>query len=111
MPGQVLNVGATIQCPHVGSVSIVSSNTRVMLGGQPAATIDDTYPIAGCPFTLPGPTPHPCVKVQWLVPALRVLVNKKAVILQNSSGLCLSADQTPQGPPNVLVTQLRVKAS
>jgi len=110
MPGQVLNVGATIQCPHAGSVSIVSSNTRVMLGGQPAATIEDNFPIAGCPFTV-GPKPQPCIKVQWIVPALRVLVNKKAVILQNSTGLCLSAEQAPQGPPNVLATQLRVKAS
>jgi len=110
MPGQIVNVGATAMCPHGGQVSIVSSNTRVMLGGQPAATFADTFVIAGCAFTV-GPKPQPCVKVQWLVPAARVLVNKQPVILQNSTGLCLSAEQIPQGPPNVVVTQLRVKGS
>jgi hypothetical protein len=54
MPGLVLNVGATAMCPHGGQMSIVSSNTRVLLGGQPAATFSDTYLIAGCPFVV-GP--------------------------------------------------------
>jgi hypothetical protein len=110
VPGQIVNVGATGMCPHGGQVSIVSSNTRVMLGGQPAATFSDTFMIAGCAFTV-GPKPQPCVKVQWLVPAMRVLVNQPPVILLNSTGLCLSAEQIPQGPPNVVVTQLRVKAT
>jgi hypothetical protein len=110
VPGQIVNVGATAMCPHGGQVSIVSSNTRVMLGGQPAATFSATFMIAGCAFAV-GPKPQPCVKVQWLVPAMRVLVNKQPVILQNSTGLCLSAEQIPQGPPNVVVTQLRVKAT
>jgi hypothetical protein len=111
VPGQIVNVGATAMCPHGGQVSIVSSNTRVMLGGAAAATFSDTFTIAGCAFTVPGPKPQPCVKVQWLVPALRVLVSKQPVILQNSTGLCLSAEQIPQGPPNVVMTQLRVKAT
>jgi hypothetical protein len=110
VPGQIVNVGATAMCPHGGQVSIVSSNTRVMLGGQPAATFADNYLIAGCAFAV-GPKPQPCIKVQWLVPAARVLVNHQPVILQNSTGLCLSAEQIPQGPPNVVVTQLRVKAT
>ncbi|MGH2354065.1 MAG: hypothetical protein ACRDJN_20865 [Chloroflexota bacterium] len=111
MPGLLLQVGATAMCPHGGQVSIISSNTRVLLGGQPAATLNDTYPIAGCPFTVPGPKPQPCVKVQWIVPALRVLVNRQPAILQTSTGLCLSAEQIPQGPPNVVVTQVRVKGT
>ena len=52
--------------------------------------------------------PHPCVRVQWLVPALRVKVNLAPVILQTSVGLCLAADQAPQGPPMVSATQPRV---
>jgi hypothetical protein len=110
MAGQMLTVGATLQCPHGAKVSIVSENTRVMLGGQAAATFSDTYTIAGCPFTV-GPKPQPCVRVQWLVPALRVLVNKKPVIVDNSTGLCMSAEQIPQGPPRVVATQVRVKAT
>ncbi|SRR6266508_3959536 len=110
MPGQMVTVGATLLCPHSGQVSIVSSNTRVMLSGQPAALLSDNYPIAGCTFTV-GTKPQPCVRVQWLVPATRVFVNKEPVIVDNSSGMCLSAEQIPQGPPRVVATQVRVKAT
>src|SRR5438874_13767630 len=111
MPGFLLHVGATAMCPHGGQVSIISSNTRVLLGGQPAATLSDTYLIAGCPFTVPPGKPQPCIKVQWLVPATRVLVNHQPAILQTSTGLCLSPEQIPQGPPNVVVTQVRVRGT
>ena len=110
MAGLIVTVGATALCPHAGSVSIVSTNTRVLLGGQPAATSADSFLIAGCAFTV-GPKAQPCVKVQWLVPAVRVKVNGQPVILQNSTGLCLSAEQIPQGAPNVVVTQPRVTAT
>jgi uncharacterized Zn-binding protein involved in type VI secretion len=111
MPGFLVQVGATAMCPHAGQVSIVSSNTRVLLGGQPAATLGDQFLIAGCPFTIPPAKPQPCVKVQWLAPATRVLIGGQPAILQTSSGLCLSAEQIPQGPPNVIVTQLRVQGT
>ncbi len=107
MPGFLFHVGASAVCPHAGQVSTISTNTRVLVSGQPVATLADTYPVAGCPFTVPGPKPQPCVKVQWLVPAARVLVGGQPAILQSSSGLCLSAEQIPQGPPSVLVTQMR----
>jgi hypothetical protein len=111
MPGFLVQVGATAMCPHAGQVSIVSSNTRVLLGGQPAATLADQFLIAGCPFTIPPAKPQPCVKVQWLAPATRVLIGGQPAILQTSSGLCLSAEQIPQGPPNVIVTQVRVQGT
>src|SRR5688500_7298909 len=100
MPGFLVQVGATAMCPHAGQVSIVSSNTRVLVGGQPAATLGDQFLIAGCPFTVPPGKPQPCVKVQWLAPAMRVLIGGQPAILQTSTGLCLSAEQIPQGPPN-----------
>jgi len=111
MPGFLLHVGATAMCPHAGQISIIPSNMRVMVGGQPVATMGDTFVVAGCPFTVPPGTPQPCVKVQWLVPAMRVMVNRQPAILQNSTGLCQSAAQVPQGPPNVVVTQVRVKGT
>jgi uncharacterized Zn-binding protein involved in type VI secretion len=111
MPGFLLHVGATVMCPHAGQVSIISTNTRVMVSKQPVATMGDTYMVAGCPFVLPGPTPQPCIKVQWLVPAMRVMVGGQPAILQSSTGLCLSATQIPQGPPSVVVTQMRVKGT
>jgi hypothetical protein len=109
MSGFLLHVGATALCPHGGSISTVSSNAQVRVSGQPVATFNDTYLIAGCAFTVPGPKPQPCVKVQWLVPAARVRVNGQPVILQTSTGLCQSAEQIPQGPPNIVATQTRVR--
>jgi hypothetical protein len=95
-------------CPHGGQLSIISTNVRVTAGGQPLATMSDQFLIAGCAFTIPPGKPQPCMKVQWLVPAARVTIGGQPAILQTSSGLCLSADQIPQGPPTVTVAQTRV---
>lgn len=109
MPGPLFHVGATAMCPHGGPVTTIPSAPRVLVNGMPVATMGDTYLIAGCAFNIAG-APHPCVRVQWLVPAARVLVNGMPAILQTSVGLCLAADQAPQGPPIVAATQPRVIA-
>jgi uncharacterized Zn-binding protein involved in type VI secretion len=112
MPGSPLvAVGASAICPHAGQVSIVSANTRVVLGGQPAATASDQFPIAGCPFTPGSAPPHPCVSVRWIVPSTRVRINGQPAVLQTSTGLCHAADQLPQGPPTVIATQVRVSGT
>lgn len=103
------HVGITAMCPHGGQATVTSTNTRVKAMGQFVALMDDIYTIAACPFIVPGPKPQPCVKVQWLVPAMRVKVMGKQVLLKSSIGICQSAEQIPQGPPNVLMTQMRVK--
>jgi hypothetical protein len=108
MPGPLYHVGATAICPHAGQVQTVSSNVRVLVGGMPVATMADTSLVAGCVFTVPGPKPQPCVRVQWIVPAARVLVNGAPALLQTSAGLCLSPEQIPQGPPTVVANQPRV---
>ena len=110
MPGFLFHVGAVAMCPHAGQVTTISTNTRVLVSGQPVATMADTFLIAGCPFIL-ALLPHPCVKVQWLVPATRVLVNGQPAILQTSVGLCLAPDMAPQGPPVVAMTQVRVEGT
>ena len=108
MPGFLLHVGAVIQCTHAAPVTAITSNTRVLVSGRPVVTIADNFVVAGCPFTVPGPKPQPCVRVQWLVPATRVLINGQPALLQTSTGLCLSPEQIPQGPPIVSATQVRV---
>lgn len=108
MPGFLVHVGASLTCTHAAPVNIASSNTRVLVSGMPVATLADMFLVAGCPFTVPGPKLQPCVKVQWVTPAARVLVNGQPVILQASVGLCQSAEQIPQGPPVVVATQTRV---
>ena len=107
MPGFLFHVNATAMCPHAGRVQVISSNTRVMVSSLPAATLGDTYLVAGCPFTV-GPKYQPCIKVQWLVPSGRIMINGQPAILQTSSGLCQSAEQIPQGPPQIVATQTRV---
>jgi uncharacterized Zn-binding protein involved in type VI secretion len=108
MPGPLFHVGNTTLCPHGGQAQTISSNSRVLVNGMPVATISDTTLVAGCPFTVPTGKPQPCVKVQWLVPATRVVVNGQPALLQTSTGLCLSPEQIPQGPPMVTVNQTRV---
>jgi len=110
MPGLLVHVGATGLCTHGGQTSFVTSNTRVLVSAQPVLTVTDMFTIAGCPFTLPTtpPKPQPCVTGRWLVPATRVLVNGQPAIVQSSSSLCQSAEQIPQGPATVTVTQTRV---
>ena len=83
---------------------------RVLVSNQPVATFADTTLVAGCAFNVSG-KPQPCIKVQWLVPAARVMVNHQPALLQTSAGLCQSAEQIPQGPPNVVAGQVRVKGT
>lgn len=107
MPGPLFHVGATALCSHGGQVQTVSTNSRVLVSGMPVATLADQFLVAGCPVVIAG-APHPCVRVQWLVPAARVQVMGQPVILQTSTGLGLAPDQAPQGPPTVVATQPRV---
>lgn len=107
MPTPLFHVLNTTMCPHGGQGQTISSNARVLVSGMPVATIADQTLVAGCAFTI-GPKPSPCVRVQWLVPAVRVFVMGQPVLLQTSTGLCLSPEQAPQGPPVVAVNQPRV---
>ncbi|MFO1302115.1 MAG: hypothetical protein U1F54_00205 [Burkholderiales bacterium] len=109
MSGQTLTVASTLQCPHGGSVTIVSSNTRVQVAGTAAALATDTFTVTGCPFQIPAtpPIPSPCVTVQWLVPDTRAQVGGTPTLSQTDTGLCLSAMQVPQGPVSVVSAQAR----
>jgi hypothetical protein len=106
MATPVFHVGASAMCPHGGQVTTAPGAAKVLVGGQPAATMGDTYTVAGCAFMV-GTKPQPCVKVQWLAPAVRVLIGGQPAILSTSSGLCQSAEQIPAGPPSVANTQMK----
>lgn len=109
MPGPLFHVGAAAICAHgTGVVSVVSSNTRVLVSGMPVATAADQAMIAGCLFLATTPSPQPCLRVQWVTPAARVLVNGQPALLQTSVGLGLGTTQAPQGPISILSTQPRV---
>ena len=109
MAGFLMHVGATAICPHGGQMTTISTNTRVMVSGQPIATLSDTYAVAGCTFTVPGPKPQPCVTVKWIAPATRIMVGGKPAILHTSTAICQSTEQIPQGSPSIIMTQERVR--
>lgn len=107
MPGTLFHVGATAICPHGGQVTVVPTAPRVMIDSMVVATKADLFPIAGCAFA-PGGAAHPCITAQFSVGATRVKINGQDAIIMGSVGLCKAGDEAPQGPPSILVTQVRV---
>jgi len=93
-------------CPHGGTVSAASSNSKAKAGDfllRPS----DTFTIAGCALNISG-APHPCVRVQWVVNALRSKAAGDFTLTTDSVGLCLAGDQAPQGTVLINFTQPRV---
>lgn len=113
MAGAALTTMASLFCPHGGSVSIVSANTRIVGAGAPLALATDTFVITGCPFQIPvglGTVPSPCVLVQWVIADLRNTVGGLPTLSASSVGLCLAATQIPQGPVVIAATQPTVSS-
>jgi hypothetical protein len=114
MPGFLLHTNVGMQCSHAAPVTTAPTQPRVLVSGQPVATVSNQLLVTGCPFTLPTvpPKPQPCVRVQWAMPSTRILVNGQPALLQVSpgtgAGICQSIEQMPQGPPIVTVVQSRV---
>jgi len=105
MPGYLLDVSATLICAHGGQAQPSVPNPRVKLGGQPSVAQSASYLVAGCGLT--GTPNPPCASAQWVTGAVRVKSGGQPLLLQDSQSLC-----TPTGTPlNVLVTQVRVKAT
>lgn len=110
MSGFSLNISSQLMCPHGGQVQIIGSNFQTKSQGAFSATSSDTFVVVGCPFTLPGPKPSPCIEVRWMVPDTRVKINGNPTLSRSSVGMCFSADSIPQGPVTVLNTQTRVQS-
>jgi hypothetical protein len=114
MPGFLLHTGAVMNCTHGIPAQIPPVQPRVLVSGQPVATMTSLILVAGCPFTI-GLKPQPCVTVKWLMPAARVLVMGQPALVQpvpgTGPGLCLSPEQIPNGPPLVGAVQPRVIAT
>lgn len=110
MPGFLLTVGSGVQCTHGAPATAQSANTRVVVGTGPGVTSADLHTVAGCPFTVPGPKPQPCVTIRW-IPATRVFINGQPAVVQvpgTGQGICQSVEQLPQGPPVISAVQTRV---
>ena len=107
---KLLHAKATISCPHGGTASLQTTQTRVAASGHFAADLSSGWVISGCPFTV-GAGPQPCVTIHWITAAARVSVLGNNVVTQASSAVCLSADRIPQGAPVIAVVQQRVTAT
>lgn len=106
MPGPLLHLGATVLCSHGGQALPGAPNARVLVCGQPVATMAAPYTVAGCAFVPPGGN-GPCVLATWVVAASRVLVGGQPAVLLDSQAIC-----TPTGTPLVAVaSQARVIGS
>jgi len=97
-------------CPHGGPIMTIPSAPRVFVAGMPVATLSDQYLVAGCAFTVPPGKPQPCFRVQWLTTTARCVFGGAPAITQASTGLCISVDGIPNGPPIVTSTQPRASA-
>lgn len=103
----LLNDSASMMCPHGGTVSIITGNTKTKGGGGFLALSTDTFTIAGCAFNVAG-APHPCMQVNWVVTAMQSKVSGTATLNEQSVGLCVAADQAVQGTVLIQSTQQKV---
>ena len=104
MPGPLLHLGATVLCSHGGQATPSAPNARVLVSGQPVATMTAPYMVAGCPFV--PPSPGPCVTAQWIVAATRVTSNGQPLLVMSGQAICM-----PTGAPLLpIVAQTRVSA-
>jgi uncharacterized Zn-binding protein involved in type VI secretion len=105
MPGYALQVGASLNCSHGGTVQVATTNSRVLVNKQPVLTVGDTWSVVGCPLNVAG-APSPCATLVWISPSVRVKVNGQPVVSSGSTGL--SMGPVPQGSPIVISQQTRV---
>ncbi len=110
MPGRILTTASTIMCPHGGQATLTTSNTSVLADSAPVLLESDIHTVAGCPFTLPGPKPSPCVRIEWSAGASSVTVDGTPVLIESSMGRCISPEGAPQGLAVIVNTQVKGSA-
>ena len=105
MPAPVLHLGATVLCSHAGQATALAPFPRVLLSGQPAATLTTPYAVVGCALIV-TPTP-PCVTATWITGAARALGGGVPLATMAGSSVCV-----PTGTPLLPVAaQTRVLAT
>jgi hypothetical protein len=95
-----------VLCAHGGQAAPAAPSRRVMVSGQPIATIAAPYSITKCNFVPPTGN-GPCVTAQWLVGALRVMSEAQPVVIMSGIATC-----APTGTPLFpVIAQTRVIAT
>jgi hypothetical protein len=105
-----LTIASSLVCPHGGTVHILTTNSRVRVLGAPMATSGDQFVVVGCAFTLPGPTPSPCLAVEWASVDKLSRVGAGATVSASSVGLCKAGSGAVQGGAAVAATQSRASS-
>jgi hypothetical protein len=108
MPGDVLTVDSTIQCPHGGMAMLSTGNAKVKVSGAFALLESDVATVAGCSFTI-GSKYSPCVRIEWSAAAAKVQANA-AVLVSSSIGISYSGESLPQGVAIIANTQSKLSA-
>ena len=103
----ILTAQTMMMCPHGGTVQVVPATTNVQIGGVPVITAADTFIVAGCAFVI-GTVPNPCVSVQWVQPSTGAAWSGNPTLTAASTGFCLAAAQSPQGPVSIVAVQPQV---
>jgi len=103
----LLNTSSILMCPHGGTVQVIPGNTRTKAAGDFVLRQSDTYLVVGCPFVV-GPMLHPCLQIQWVLPAAQSQVQSDFTLTEESVGLCVAGDQAVQGVALIVFTQPRV---
>ena len=102
----LLTTASVLMCPHGGTVTASSGNTRVKAAQAFVLRQSDQFVVAGC--SLSGATPpSPCVQVRW-VAASRSKAAGDATLNESSTGLCVAASQAVQGTVLIGGVQPRV---
>jgi hypothetical protein len=101
-----LTTTSSMSCPHGGTVTPSTSNSKVKADGQFVLRSTDTFTIGGCPYVR-GNTPNPCVRVQWDVHAERHTADSDPSLTQDSVGNCLDGSGGTQGTVVISSTQSR----
>jgi hypothetical protein len=86
-------------------------NAKVKIESAPALLESDVHAVAGCPFTLPGPKPSPCVRIEWTAGAAMCKVDNTRVLVQTSVGRCISAEGLTQGLAIISPMQTKAQAT
>lgn len=110
MPGNFLTTASTIMCPHGGQAILTTANSKVNAVSAQVLLESDVHSVAGCPFTLPGPKPSPCIRIEWNSGAIKAQVNGTNTLVQSSIGICYSPEGAPQGAAIIVNTQMKVSA-
>ncbi len=111
MSAAILTEGTVIVCPHGIPAKVTAGGSKLKVFGTTAAVEGDSASVAGCPFTVPGPKPQPCVKAEMTRTATKVKTGGKAVLLKNEADMCKTGDEITNGPANCAVPQPKVTAT